>query len=129
MRKLRLNREDSTDIGFATSCLTASVLTFEEFKDWLNEIICATDDYPHYIFDILDLEKKFDYTLHVRRILGFQPGADLSQDEYRAVSGIAYKRFSGHRSDIARKDTAVAALTRQPQIEAMFRELFPEIAW
>lgn len=60
MRKLRLNREDSTDIGFATSCLTASVLTFEEFKDWLNEIICATDDYPHYIFDILDLEKKFD---------------------------------------------------------------------
>lgn len=129
MRKLSLNREDSTDIGFATTCLISSAITFDEVKDWLNEIIATMDDYPLWIFDILDLEKKFDYTLHVRRILGFQPSACLSDADRRAIAGIAYRRFPDHHSDLAPRETALTALAQHQEIEARFRDLFPAIVW
>lgn len=81
MRAFRLTREDSADIGFATTCLTISAITFEEFKEWLHRVIEVSDDCPSWVFDILDLKEKFDYTLRVRQIIGFIPSAGLSDDE------------------------------------------------
>ncbi|MGE4323162.1 MAG: hypothetical protein AB7E60_09060 [Sphingobium sp.] len=129
MGVFRLTREDSTDIGFATTCLTLSAVSFDEFRDWLYHVIGASDEWPDYLLDILDLKQKFDYTLHVRRILGFIPGANLSDDEYRAVDGIAYRRFPRHQSDGSTKETALTALARNPRIEQLFRTLFFAIDW
>lgn len=81
------------------------------------------------MFDILDLKEKFDYTRHVRQIIGFNSSADHSQDKHRAVDGIAWVRFLDHRSDLAIKDAALAALRRHRRIEADFRKLLPEIKW
>lgn len=129
MRKMHLTKENSDDLGFANICLTYSAITFDEFKNWIYAIIESSDDYPSFLFDILDAKEKFDYTLKVRQIIGFNPSWDPSESEHQAIAGIAYKRFPNHKSDVARKDPALKALTANPHIESRFRETFPFITW
>lgn len=127
--KMRLTKEDSDDLGFATECVTAGALTFDEFKTWIYRIIEISDDYPLFLLDIVDLENKFDYTLDTIQIVGFNPYWSATETEQIAVDGIAYRRFSHHESDAAPRLKALAALQENPQIEKRFRQMFPFVEW
>lgn len=129
MRKFRLTREDDADIGFATDCLIARAISFEEFKKWIYYIIEKSDEIPNYLIEIVNIDKKTDYTLKVNRILGFWPGWGAIDEEYLALHGIGFRRFPDHKTDAASRDQAVEALKRNPQVERKFRELFPFIEW
>lgn len=126
---LRLTKEDSDDLGFATECVTADALTFDEFKTWIYGIIEKSDNYPAFLLDIAAIDEKFDFTLNTMRVVGFEPHWRHSDAEYLAIDGIAYRRFPDHESDAAPRSKAIAALEQNPQIEKRFREMFPFIDW
>lgn len=125
--QLRLDKNDSADLGFASECVTGNIITFDEFKEWLNWIVEHTEGYPTFIFDMMDVQDRFDYIADEPEIVGFTPHWNPTKDEAKAVDGIGYKRFPNFNSDAAPKDVALAALERNPQIEARFRTLFPFI--
>lgn len=129
MPRFHLAKEDSADIGFATDCLVAGIITFLEFKSWLYYVIENSEEVPSYFFDILDVEEKFDYTLRTVEILGFHPGWEATDNELNALDGIGFKRFSEFKTDAAQKETALQALEKNPHIEQRFREMFPFIDW
>lgn len=126
-QEFHLTKNDNADISFASTALIAGVISFDEFKEWLYLVIQNDDSCPSYVFDIIDLESKFDYTLKMGEILGFIPSWELNDDEEKALDGIGYKRFSDFSSDLAPRQVALAALERNPQVEARFRETFPFI--
>ncbi len=126
-RQYHLTKGDSEDIAFATTSLTLRILTFSEFKDWLYFVIERSDEVPNFFFDILDLEKSFDYTLKVADHLGFWAAWDVSDGELEALRGIGFKRFSNFHSDASNRKSALAALEANPRVEEKFREMFPFI--
>lgn len=129
MKKFSLFKNDGADIGFSTSCLICGVVTFSEFKEWLYIVIERSDDVPEYVFDILDLKDKFEYTLNTGRILGFHPGWGGTDDERKAIYGIGFRRFPDFKTDAYLKDDALQSLERNHHIEQRFREMFPFIDW
>ena len=129
MRDFRLVKNDSADIGFATTCLIGGVITFSEFRDWLYFVIKNTDEVPNYFFDILDIEEKFDYTLQTARLLGFHPGWDATDIELLALDGVAFMRFPNYQTDASERDEAISALQKNPHVAKLFGEFFPFIDW
>ncbi|WP_052265441.1 hypothetical protein [Ruegeria sp. ANG-R] len=127
MRQFHLVKNDSADIGFATTCLIGGIITFSEFKDWLYFVIENTDEVPNYFFDILDIDEKFDYTLRTVNYLGFHPSWDASEVELLALDGIAFLRFHDHQTDASQREGATSALRSNPHVEERFRETFPFI--
>lgn len=129
MAKYRLSREDAGDLGFALSSLTYSVVTFSEFKQWIYHVIEHEDaeSIPSFLFEILDINDKFDFTLRAWQIIGFHPSWDGNDDEDDALCGIGFKRFPNYHADGLSKQEAFAALARNPGIEKRFRETFPFI--
>lgn len=127
MRQFHLEKNDSADIGFATTCLVAGVISFAEFKEWLYFVIEHQTVVPSYIFDILDLNEKFEYTLKAVDHVGFNPAWDASEVELLALDGIAFLRSSNHQTDATLRDVAIAALAENPQVEERFRQTFPFI--
>ncbi|MBC9248443.1 hypothetical protein H4P12_17405 [Paracoccus sp. 11-3] len=122
-----LTKDDNEDISFASSCLVSGVITLEEFKAWAYSIVENEKDVPSYIFDIVELENKFDYTLNMHRIIGFFPSWELSGEEDAALEGIGYKRYKDFSSDFAPRNQALAALEKNPQVEERFLRTFPFI--
>lgn len=129
MAKFRLSRDDSSDLGFALTCLISGVISFDEFKEWIYYVIEHEDidDIPGHFFKILDIKIKSDFTLRVREIIGFYPGFNPTDNERRAICAIGYKRFEGYNSDFTPKERALAASSRNPHIEQRFRAAFPFI--
>jgi len=129
MMRFHLTKGDSADIGFASTCLIGGVITFHEFKDWLYYVIENLDDVPSYIFDVIDLEEKFDYILKAGKILGFDPAWEASKRELLALDGIGYKRFKNFRTDASSRQNSLDALVENEHVESLFREIFPFIEW
>lgn len=100
IRQLHLTKNDSEDIAFASSCLVVGAITFEEFKRWLEWIVENHDEYPSYVFDILDIKEKFEYLRSRLRVHGFMPAWRASKAEEIAVHGLCYKRFADFHSDM-----------------------------
>ncbi|MDO5658438.1 MAG: hypothetical protein Q4G36_08970 [Paracoccus sp. (in: a-proteobacteria)] len=48
MGRFRLTKSDSEDIGFVQSCLTAGIISFDEFKKWIFWVVETEDDVPSY---------------------------------------------------------------------------------
>jgi hypothetical protein len=122
-----MEKGDSADIGFATTCLIASVISFDEFKEWLYLVIEKSDEVPSYVFDLLDVEEKFSYTLKTRDFMGFHPSWDCTVEEEMALDGIGFKRFENFRSDASMRADAAEALEKHSYIEEKFRNFFPFI--
>lgn len=127
--RFHMEKGDSADIGFATTCLIASVITFDEFKQWLYLVIEKSDEVPSYVFDILDVDGKFSYTLKTRDFMGFHPSWNCTTEEEMALDGIGFQRFDCFRSDVSMRDDAMRALEKHPYIEQKFREFFPFIEY
>ena len=127
-QKFSLIKGNSEDIGFASTCLVAGVISFDEFKQWLYLVIEQEDELPDYIFDILDIENKFDYTLKMREIIGFHANWEGSEPaQSLALDGIAYKRDADYVSDAVSREQALTALQTHPEVEVKFKALFPFI--
>lgn len=125
MERFRLTKNDCEDIGFAQSCLTSGIISFDEFKEWLFLIVEAKHDVPNYIFEIIDLKEKFDFV--PLRIMKFNPYWEHTGDEDDALDGIGYKRRLDFHSDAVSRSDALQKLIDNPHIEERFRNTFPFI--
>lgn len=125
----RLTKGNSEDIGFVSTCLVTSAITFSEFKEWIYYVIQHTENVPPYLFDILGINEKYDYTLKRQSVIGFTPSWKGTKQEEDALDGIAYKRNPNYKSDAVSRDEALKALKEQSHIEKHFREMFPFIKW
>lgn len=126
----KLSKGDSDDIGFASTCLVAGVINFDEFKQWLYFVIENSDDIPGYVFDVLDLHDKFDFTLRMNELMGFHASwQGQCSSEENALDGIAYKRNNDFVSDAVSREEALLDLEKHPQIENKFQTLFPFIKY
>jgi len=125
-----LDRNDASDAGFAKACLMSQAVTFEEYSKWAETIIENTDDYPSYILDIFDFSDRLAYISHMSQNMPswvyWEPENESERD---AIDGIAYSRFFENQSDAVKRIHALAALEKNPQIEANYRRLFPFIEW
>ncbi|WP_316364545.1 hypothetical protein [Candidatus Thiodiazotropha sp. CDECU1] len=128
-RSYRLTKGNSEDIGFASTCLVANAISFSEFKEWIYYVIQHTENVPTYLFEILDIDEKYDYTLKRQSVIGFTPSWEGTNQEENALDGIAYKRNLNHKSDSVNREDALKALEEQSHIEKHFREMFPFIKW
>lgn len=123
MRKLRLERNDSDDIGFVHACFIPGIITINEYKEWIYYVIEKYDDIPSYFFKILDIDAKRDYK--TRDVIGFVPDYEPQRAEYDALIGIGFKRGAIATNDNLTREEALRALERNPHIEKKFYEMFP----
>lgn len=127
MANFYLIRGDSSDIGFASTCLAAGAISFSEFKEWIFFVIENSEDVPPYMFEILELENRLDYIRAAREILGFQPAWNADERELCALDGVGYKRFKNFMSDASGREKALKCLDANQHVEALFRYAFPFI--
>ncbi len=133
MKKFRLTKEDSKDLGFASLCLTFGALTLDDFKQWIYYIIeySDIDDIPTYLFDYLDVGEENGPNFH--EVVPWVPCSGLKDDtDYNSVSGIFAMRGGYNNMNYeprVSKGTAIRALKNSPHIEKRFRESFPFIEW
>ena len=66
---------------FSQSCLTADVICFDEFKQWLFWGIETEDDVPKTVWDMIDLQEKLDFV--PLKQMGFNPYWVHTNDEDR----------------------------------------------
>lgn len=128
MSKFFLKRDDGEDIGFASECLICSSIELSEFKKWAEFVVIESDDdIPYYIFEIMHIKEKFDYTLRMREIVGFQPGFSNDDNDVRSLEGIGFLRFTNYESDFSDKATAIDCLHRNERVKFLFKKNFPFI--
>lgn len=121
-----LSRENSERIGFVMTSLLCSAIDLEELKEWCYHIIGELDAgaAPGYLFDLLEYN---GVLAGIYRSLGFVPSWKHSDEDTSALYGIAVKRRKARYEWPIEPEAALAALARQPQIAARFRETFPFI--
>lgn len=119
--------EDSSILGFAFKCQIKGVVTFEEFKKILYEIINQNniEDIPVYFWDLIDMS--YEDILNIECIIGFSPYCTLSDDENNALYGIGYVRWKDYSCPINRL-YAMDCLSQNMHIWEIFKKLFAFIA-
>lgn len=124
---LKLNKEDSRDLGFALMCFEVNAITKKEFQIWLDEIVkkLPVDEFPIYLIDLIDFLNSDDSLLHIYDVIGFVPGGDLSTQDKNAIYGITYMRQQEFYDIPVSKEKALAALKKNPQILQEFKRFFP----
>lgn len=123
MPNLRLTKDDCDDIGFARACLTAGIISFDEFKQWLYLVVEQEDSVPNYIWDLIDLKEEFDFK--PLKIMGFNPYWVHTDVEDDALEGIGYKRRQDFVSDAVSRPTALRILEENRHIAERFQQMFP----
>ena len=125
MRK-KIYKENSSDLGFAISCLYSQAIHRTEFRQWIKLCITelAQNDIPLYMFDLLNFD---DFLYKINQIIGFVPSPEMSETEKIALEGISYLRGIDIYDPIAAKETAINCLQQNPQILEQFRKNFPFI--
>lgn len=53
-KQFHVSKNDNEDLGFAQSCLFSSIISFDEFLEWLYLVIDTNEEVPVYIYDILE---------------------------------------------------------------------------
>ncbi|WP_159916840.1 hypothetical protein [Pantoea sp. 18069] len=84
--------EESDTICFVVTCLFASAIDRSELRRWCTDVViknCTVDEIPGYIFELMSFEKNLG---HVFEVIGFVPSWEPSEDEGRAIYGIAALR-------------------------------------
>ncbi|MFU2090578.1 hypothetical protein ACU6T4_11620 [Avibacterium paragallinarum] len=124
--KLKLTKNESSDIGFAKSSLISEAITLDEFNEWVIFIIdnYPVDELPIYLFDLVDFQ---GYLCDLIGIIGFTPNSELNESENNALYGIAIKRFGNIIDCPISYDCALNALNNNPHVLTKFREIFPFI--
>lgn len=125
MRKFKLKREASDDIGFAKSCFITGAINRDEFNEWVLFVInnSSVDELPLYIYELIDFNGDFSDLIE---IIGFTPDPVLNEDEDDALYGLTIKRF-GKSHFSSKKNRWLSALDNNPHILARFIKMFPFI--
>jgi|KBSMisStaDraftv2_1062788.scaffolds.fasta_scaffold1918469_2 hypothetical protein len=118
-----LTRDDSSTIGFVLACYLAGAIDTAELQEWAEQVMATSEDYPGYIVDLREFSGP---KAHVFRLVGFTPSPELTETDYFALSGIAFRR-GVRQSDGPGEATARSALGQRPLILATFLRLFPDI--
>jgi hypothetical protein len=118
-------KEDSSRIGFVTSCLFYDALDVTEMQQWILKLLEETDSSPPlYLVELLE----FDAPLaHIHKVIGFVPHWPFSEDAKEALFGIAFKRGRQPYGCPISRETALHKLTKYPQVESTFRAELPFI--
>ncbi|MHA3915552.1 hypothetical protein [Halovulum sp. GXIMD14793] len=119
----RLSKNDSSDIGFALSCLQSGAIQFGKFKEWLYHVIEHAEEPPSYIFDMLDVGKQVDFKAF--RIMGFVASGQLTDQQCDALEGIGFLRGIRDFEDQVSREDAIAAFRADPEFETRVRLFFP----
>lgn len=118
-----MSKNDSSDIGFALSCLIGRAIHFREFKEWLYFVVEHSDDPPSYVFDMLDVKLFVDFKPY--EIMGFVASGGLSTDEADAISGFRFLRGISDFEDRISRHDAIAKLRLNPDFERKVKSFFP----
>lgn len=115
--------EDSSVLGFALKCQIKGIITFEEFKWFLYEVIDKnnTQDIPVFFWDLIDVS--YEKMLHLEQIIGFSPYCTLSDDENNALYGIGYIRWDDYSCPI-NSSYAMECLNENMHILERFKKMF-----
>ena len=115
--------EDSSILGFALKCQIKGVITLEEFKEFLYEIINQNniEDIPAFFWDLIDIS--YENMIHLEQIIGFSPYCTLSDDENNALYGIGYIRWENFVCPINRT-YAMDLLSQNMHILDRFKKMF-----
>ncbi len=112
-----LTKNDNNEIGFVLTSLFKHAITLDELKEWCYLVIRDNDDYPTYIFDIIDFEGAI---AHLPNVIGFSPSWCYPEDAKKALYGIAYIRNIDIYDCPINKKTALEKLIEYPQIKNHF---------
>lgn len=118
-----MTRGDSSTIGFVLACYLAGAIDTAELHHWAERVMATSESYPGYIVDLREFSGP---RAQVFRLIGFTPSPGLTEADYLALSGIAFRR-GVRQPDGPGEATATAALGQQPLILATFLRLFPDI--
>ena len=123
---LRIYKENNEDLGFVIGCLYSQAINLSEFRCWLEYVIEISDieNIPQYIFDLVDFN---DYLFQISKKIGFIASSGLSEEQKKALEGIAYLRKREILDPELDKTQALELLDKHPLIMERFKELFPFI--
>lgn len=118
-----LTKEDSSTIGFVTSCLFAQALDISEFQKWVTHVLeTETSPVPVYFTELSGFSGPL---CKIYKAIGFVPHWPFSEDEKLALVGIAYKRGHEPFDCPIDRETAAEKLKQYPHVEERFRSAFP----
>lgn len=118
-----LTRDDSSTIGFVLACYLAGAIDITELHEWAERVMVTSAEYPGYIVNLREFSGP---KAHVFRLVEFTPSPGLTETDYFALSGIAFRR-GVQQLDGPGAATAMSALGQRPLILATFLRLFPDI--
>lgn len=118
-----VSREHCETLGFALACLYSAAVSLDEFRQWAQSVVekLDVDSTPLYMFDLMELEDP----LAAYEVIGFTPFWECSEDEDRALLGLAVGRGRNIDGTCIPQEEALNSLKRHPHIEEIFRLVFP----
>lgn len=118
-------KEDSSRIGFATSCLFYEAIDLAEMHQWILRLMEEpASSPPPYLVDLLEFSAPLS---HIYKVIGFVPHWPQPDDAKEALFGIAFKRGRQPYDCPIDRETAIRKLNQFPQVESTFRAEFPFI--
>lgn len=123
MKNKGLTKEDSEIIAFVAGCLLSGVITKDELSQWAVHVITKSDgDYPLYLLDLIDFNKP---SADIYNVIGFSPHWSFTNDDDKALYGIALKRGKTPYEKPCSPEEAFEKLDQRPALLRHFKEIFP----
>jgi len=119
---MKIDKENSDDLGFALSALACQAITIDEFKEWVGFVI-GNFQYPEEFVDLLDAQ----FIVDACKAIPFTPTLADREAIEKALYGVAYSRFSGLFDASVPEPAAREALSQRGDVLDRFRETFPFI--
>ena len=115
-------RQDSSVLGFAVSCLFYRALSLREFEQWLTALYEEGADLPPFCVDLLGFNRPL---VDIYEVIGFIPDWPFKEKEKLALVGIAFERGTPPMNPPISREKALQKLANAPHVLERFRSLFP----
>lgn len=125
MKCSELSFENDGQIGFVVTCLFSSAIDCSELRRWCTDVViknCSVDEIPSYIFYLMNFD---EHLVHIFNVIGFVPSWEPTEDEDRAIYGIAAVRGRLAEDSPIAADEAKKMLTLNSDISNRFKLTFP----
>ncbi len=120
---MRIDREDSRDLGAARSALSFGVIDRDELSQWAMRAIEEEDDPPTFLYTMLDMSEVRGDELD--REIGFIAGMNLDgDDEFQYLREIGVRRGINDYAYLGWKPKVVLAPHRKKYIDDLLMHNF-----